>query len=314
MLIVIAIVVILLFSLILLPLILIRLVPRDPCQLKGNCLLVTAHPDDECLFFAPVLLSARENIYILCLSNGNNHRSDELRRSCFELGVKDYQIIDDQIHLKDEINKSWSPENIIPHVQRCVRRWNISTLISFDSYGVSGHKNHSSIYHALSEFNEEDRQIQFLSLESVSIFRKYSSLFEFIRLFFPSNKTESAQTFVLPVQHCFTPHKSMFQHRSQLVWFRYFYLAFSRYIWINDLKLIYWTSDFASSRILTISSNEELSELTKNFSCLAERSNQQQIDSTNSSLLKFYHWKKRKKEKNVQKQNLQSNKEISQIF
>lgn len=41
----------------------------------GPVLLITAHPDDECMFFSPVLLAltrtAPQNVYLLCLSEGN---------------------------------------------------------------------------------------------------------------------------------------------------------------------------------------------------------------------------------------------------
>jgi len=33
-------------------------------------LLVTAHPDDECMFFAPVILKYSNTTFLLCLSNG----------------------------------------------------------------------------------------------------------------------------------------------------------------------------------------------------------------------------------------------------
>ncbi len=44
----------------------------------GNVLLITAHPDDECMFFSPTLLtltqttedSSTRRVYLLCLSEG----------------------------------------------------------------------------------------------------------------------------------------------------------------------------------------------------------------------------------------------------
>lgn len=38
-----------------------------------NIMFVTAHPDDECMFFAPSILNMpQHNLYLLCLSNGFN--------------------------------------------------------------------------------------------------------------------------------------------------------------------------------------------------------------------------------------------------
>ena len=64
---------------------------------RPHILLVTAHPDDECLFFAPTLLSLLEQpapeVFSLCLSTGNadglgNIRKDELERSLDVLGIQ----------------------------------------------------------------------------------------------------------------------------------------------------------------------------------------------------------------------------------
>jgi N-acetylglucosaminylphosphatidylinositol deacetylase len=40
---------------------------------KRNILYVIAHPDDEAMFFVPSIIQLREknDLYILCLSNGN---------------------------------------------------------------------------------------------------------------------------------------------------------------------------------------------------------------------------------------------------
>ena len=85
---------------------------EDPFSLQQtigdhpHILLVTAHPDDECLFFAPTLLSLLEQqpivgaeksqapeVFSLCLSTGNadglgNIRKDELERSLDVLGIE----------------------------------------------------------------------------------------------------------------------------------------------------------------------------------------------------------------------------------
>ncbi|CAF2092992.1 unnamed protein product [Rotaria magnacalcarata] len=218
------------------PFIFIRLISSKSNEENGNYLLVIAHPDDECLFFSPILLSLHSNKYVLCLSNGNNHRLDELRRSCMHLGVKDFKIIDDQINLKDDQSVLWSSDTILGHVKQSIRQWNISTIISFDYYGVSGHKNHSSIYYALLHLSHN--QIHFLSLQSTPIYRKYLTFIELFRIYLNKEST-SRRTFVLPVKYSLIPHKAMLEHRSQLIWFRYLYLLFSHYIWINDFVLVY---------------------------------------------------------------------------
>ena len=50
-----------------------------PAPPNTKVLLITAHPDDECLFFGPTLLTflkaAPENVYLLCLSVGRSRSS-----------------------------------------------------------------------------------------------------------------------------------------------------------------------------------------------------------------------------------------------
>ena len=46
---------------------------KKKAYLSGRILFVTAHPDDECMFFGPSVLSAVENgrsVHLLCLSTG----------------------------------------------------------------------------------------------------------------------------------------------------------------------------------------------------------------------------------------------------
>ena len=228
--------------LLVLPVLLIRFLPAlraDPSEQFGNTLLVIAHPDDECLFFSPTLLSLRQSTYLLCLSNGSNQRSEELRRSAGHLRIKDLQIIDDPIYLQDSQTVDWAAEAILGHVQRAIRLWKISTVISFDQGGVSGHRNHSAIYFALLRLPRPSA-VQFLSLDSVPIYRKYFASLDLLLVwFFFSSADERRRTFLLPSTECFTAHRAMFEHRSQLVWFRYLYVLFSRYIWINQFSRVF---------------------------------------------------------------------------
>ena len=46
---------------------------KKKTYLSGRVLFVTAHPDDECMFFGPSVLNAVENgrsVHLLCLSTG----------------------------------------------------------------------------------------------------------------------------------------------------------------------------------------------------------------------------------------------------
>ena len=89
---------------------------QDTNATEANILLLTAHPDDECMFFAPTLLgmhklaqasqgagklTKKHNLYSLCLSVGDADglgkiRREELGRSLDVLGITEghRQVVD----------------------------------------------------------------------------------------------------------------------------------------------------------------------------------------------------------------------------
>ena len=89
---------------------------QDTNATETNILLLTAHPDDECMFFAPTLLgmhkltqtsqgagqlNKKHNLYSLCLSVGDADglgkiRREELSRSLDILGITEghRQVVD----------------------------------------------------------------------------------------------------------------------------------------------------------------------------------------------------------------------------
>lgn len=77
-------------------------------------------------------------------------RKQELYNACDELGIPQRNII---IHthtlLPDAMDVRWPTELISNLVSHHVDSLNITTIITFDRYGVSYHNNHSSIYYAV---------------------------------------------------------------------------------------------------------------------------------------------------------------------
>jgi N-acetylglucosaminylphosphatidylinositol deacetylase len=49
-----------------------------------------------------------------------------------------------------------------------------------------------------------------------------------------SDDQVSIPVFVSGIQEYLMALKAMYQHRSQLVWFRYLYVVASRYMWVNE--------------------------------------------------------------------------------
>ncbi|KAJ8412414.1 hypothetical protein AAFF_G00127500 [Aldrovandia affinis] len=124
-----------------------------------RALLVTAHPDDECMFFAPTilrLLQSSASVHLLCLSSGNYYnqgdlRQKELRDSCNVLGIPASQVtIVDHKELPDDPSVEWNTHIISSMVLKQVKASSINMVLTFDGRGVSGHANHIAIYRALS--------------------------------------------------------------------------------------------------------------------------------------------------------------------
>jgi N-acetylglucosaminylphosphatidylinositol deacetylase len=133
---------------------------------------------------------------------------------------------------------------------------NIDVLITFDSQGVSSHPNHISLYHGARAFVEAlvraggRSPVDLYTLGSVSLTRKYTSVADAIATLASSWSTVGKADEKHPKGLVFmnkltgdepglrTAWKAMTEaHQSQMVWFRYLWIGFSRYMLINDLQL-----------------------------------------------------------------------------
>ncbi|KAJ8331610.1 hypothetical protein QVD99_001877 [Batrachochytrium dendrobatidis] len=241
------------------PLLLTHIPPVDS---KQAVLLVTAHPDDECMFFSPTLLSLAKTteLYVLCLSTGNAQglgriREKELTASCKKLGISNASHVEciDHRKLPDSMTQEWDFDVILDHVASHILAKKIDAIITFDDYGVSGHTNHRAIYHAMKQGKYTGKiSIPVYSLESVSVLRKFSFLLDVCCTYMANiwvKQSESNGAIVSlnnPTRHVFVANmkeykagrEAMFEHASQLVWFRHLYLVFSRYMIVNTLKLV----------------------------------------------------------------------------
>ncbi|CAG9330309.1 unnamed protein product [Blepharisma stoltei] len=203
-------------------------------------LLVTAHPDDESMFFIPFIVNFRRtnDIYLLCLSNGDaddlgSTREVELAKACTFLGVKGHTIIDNE-SLKDGMNNRWNTQLIEQIVLKEIRERDANIIVSFDIKGISSHPNHCAISQAMQKIaNKEesiDKELKFFELETTGIIRKYIGVLDAILSF--------RNDYVFLNVNLFTTWKAMATHHSQFVWFRKLFVLFSRYGYINTLAKI----------------------------------------------------------------------------
>jgi len=210
-------------------------------------LLVISHPDDETMFFGPTLLNlcrtraGADNVFLLCMSNGDFKgnrahgltRKRELYAACKVLGLPEENItILSYTKLRDDPSVRWREEVVSEVVLQTVHAHEIDTVLTFDRHGVSGHKNHASLYNAMAYLYIEGKlkpaDTRVYTLRSVNLLRKYSSVLDV-----PMSFLLAPTAYTANVYDWFRLHRAMATHRTQYVWFRKLYMAFSRYNFIN---------------------------------------------------------------------------------
>ncbi|XP_070699554.1 N-acetylglucosaminyl-phosphatidylinositol de-N-acetylase [Pempheris klunzingeri] len=219
---------------------------RDADGADLRALVVTAHPDDECMFFAPTIIQLVElnaTVHLLCLSTGNHYnqgaqREQELLRSCAVLGIPESRItVVDHKELPDDPKAEWRVSLVSSVIEKHIRAHSFNMVLTFDGRGVSGHANHTAIHKAarhLASTGQVPNDCCLLSLVTVGLLRKYATFLEL------------PLSWLLPsCLRCITGSRgyrrardAMFCHRSQLQWFRYLYITFSRYMFINTFQVI----------------------------------------------------------------------------
>uniref|UniRef100_A0A4W3J8Y9 N-acetylglucosaminylphosphatidylinositol deacetylase n=1 Tax=Callorhinchus milii TaxID=7868 RepID=A0A4W3J8Y9_CALMI len=212
--------------------------PSPPRSLHppAPALLVIAHPDDECMFFAPAavrLVGCGVPVRVLCLSAGNFYNQGEIRKkelleSCGALGISLSHItVLDHRDLPDHPRVQWDRDLVSSLILRYIQSHHIGLVLTFDEGGVSGHVNHIAVYYAHSSLLECCGQ-------STNIIRKYISILDLpISWLRPHD-----MIYILSSEEYQQARNAMLCHRSQLLWFRHIYLRISRYMLINTLNQI----------------------------------------------------------------------------
>mmetsp|Transcript_16944 Transcript_16944/g.42967 ORF Transcript_16944/g.42967 Transcript_16944/m.42967 type:complete len:273 (-) Transcript_16944:80-898(-) len=234
---------------------------RPPGRGKSEwLLLVTAHPDDESMFFVPLLRAWRRHhgrIHVLCCSTGDYDgqgatRSRELAEccaSCFGLSAEHLTLVDSPA-LQDGPSNSWDAGLICAHVDTVARGLVKDcgpggVVVTFDNYGVSGHPNHVAVHTGVREFagSAHGRAlgaggVRYLELESVGFARKYIGPFDALVDLLAARASEPAEhgRLVVSSTDAGLSWRAMAAHASQFVWFRRLFVAFSRYTFLNCLR------------------------------------------------------------------------------
>lgn len=194
-----------------------RVYPTERAE-WGRTLLLTAHPDDESMFFGPLLYRTRPRI--LCLSDGGFDGLGKTRRGEMLRLCKSLDISCSILGYMD--NNRWEIPRIIKDLAEHVLAHGVRTVMTFDEHGVSGHHNHTSCFYAARTLEKllGNDVLKFRYLRTTNFFQKY--IFDFGR------KTHS-----IPFFSVFSIRNMLF-HRSQMVWFRYLYCLLSNYMYFNE--------------------------------------------------------------------------------
>ncbi|KAK7197013.1 N-acetyl-D-acetylglucosaminylphosphatidylinositol deacetylase [Novymonas esmeraldas] len=218
-------------------------------SVRSDVLFVFAHPDDEAMFFTPLLHALRAQrvtVHLLCLSNGNyggigREREKELYASGAFFGVQRRNIrVVDHAELQDGMERVWSPSLIRREIEAYLQRaGNISTIVTFDKYGVSGHPNHVSVHNGVRELKEHmPPGLLHLQLRTRGLLLKYVGPLAILPYALWSSTNVSRTNFVavIPPGSVWESMAAMQKHASQLVWFRYLFVVFSSYTYVNEIE------------------------------------------------------------------------------
>ncbi|KAL7416447.1 putative deacetylase LmbE-like domain-containing protein [Mrakia frigida] len=241
----------------------------------GSTLILTAHPDDEAMFFAPAVqsLGNKRDVWAVCMSTGNADnlgliRKDELSNSYEILGIDSSKLkVFDHPDLQDGMRTIWSPSLIASLIQPIIDENNISIILTFDSHGISHHPNHIALSRAALLLRPPSSPS--LSPSPINRLKTYYLLTQPTPLkylsFFPSlfqtlttqatpqtdgvrssevvlKGDEGEEVRVVRANVGWEGYwkgvSAMLEHGSQMRWFRWGYVGTSRYMWGGEWVLI----------------------------------------------------------------------------
>ena len=215
----------------------------------SSILLIIAHPDDEIMFFSPLLTTLSERkvynntISVLCLSTGNaeglgNIRIKELKKCCSLFRIEAEQVfLVDHVRLQDGMHTIW-PEDIVSDIIiQYIHLTKADIIVSFDKSGVSNHPNHIAVFRGLQvaykSIKEEQPNLVALTLESKNCFRKFSGIFEIIFTFFLKS-----DLLIFSFASIIYAWRGIHVHKTQNVWYRRIFILLSSYSYVNSFNKI----------------------------------------------------------------------------
>ena len=204
----------------------------------GTVLLLTAHPDDEAMFFAPTLRALQRDersVHILCLSRGREEgavREKELKASCKALGVASHEVGS----FVDGPEQEWKPQDVAQRIEATVKALGkVRSILTFDEGGVSGHPNHIACARGVQHWRQQgQRTCNVLCLHSTWLPWKYGGLLQALL----SVVVLPHDVFFLSLEPLLVWRLMRTCYTSQFTWYRRLYCLASRYVYLNDYVLL----------------------------------------------------------------------------
>lgn len=194
--------------------------------------LIIAHPDDESMFFGPLIskiLSTGGSISIAICTDGSKGGLPETRKKeMTELSI-DHNIASYFLGYAD--GELVNSQDIQTRLYRLYKLTNSTKIITFDSKGVSSHKDHKTCYEIAKSISEYETA-PIYTLKTINIIEKY--LVSILK----NSKEPHTQIICSTFQEAINNRARMFYHRSQITWYRYLYILFSFYMDYNILTRI----------------------------------------------------------------------------
>jgi LmbE family N-acetylglucosaminyl deacetylase len=121
---------------------------RLPIKKTNQCAVIVAHPDDEALFFAGLILSkATTKWHVICVTNGNAdgagaRRAEQFKESCRLLKIAKYEMWD----FPDIFNKRLQIDELVSRFRELP---NFKTVYTHGILGEYGHNHHQDVSFAV---------------------------------------------------------------------------------------------------------------------------------------------------------------------
>ena len=220
-------------------------------------LLVIAHPDDESMFFVPLIQNTRNNLIVICLTTGNYDglgatRARELQ-AVSELFQFQHLVLVDDPKIPDHPSQRWDVHYVATTLQTKLQELVPSpdtrlNIFTFDKWGVSGHTNHRDTCQSVRHFVATQTYYTTVTLWEIqsiqNLFQKYLPLGAWWNLLGcwlggRSNTARQDHSEDCIEYRCYRPSlnwAAMKAHQSQFVWYRRLFVIFSAFTYHNVFR------------------------------------------------------------------------------